>query len=170
MNCTVNTAIITLLTRKSVFLVNVPEQLSQTRFILYPRQSILLTRWLTGLYALTIVAVSVMSLAMAGKLLLFILLWLNFCYTLSQRVQLPVRYVLCYQEDSGWQLGGDHDGFESIVLTGATLSTSFLVILHFARENGEQDRLLIVKDMMPLEKFSRLRALLKISPLNASIG
>lgn len=104
------------------------------------------------------------TLPVVLRVLAFAAVVCSFMQSFEQHCNSARVIELRYSDSRGWALG---DGIKRlpISLLASTISTSWIVVLHYRPPQQSKQTLLILRDAVTTEEYRQLRVALRIAPI-----
>ncbi len=129
------------------------------------RSSIIQIYFIYIIHALAVFSCLVAVVPMVIKIVLPVGVLLHLMFTLHQKAKLTGS-KLQYSSSQAWQLSMVGNNFDPIEILSSTVITPLAIFLHFKKQSGKKQSMLIFKDAISSEAFRKLTVELRVNSLN----
>ena len=99
------------------------------------------------------------------KIVLPVGILVHLMFTLHQKAKLTGS-KLQYSSSQAWLLSMVGNNFDPIEILSSTVTTPLAIFLHFKKQSGKKQSMLIFKDAISSEAFRKLTVELRVNSLN----
>lgn len=113
------------------------------------------------MHGLAVIATAANTLPLLIKTIIFSTIVIHLCFYLHQIKHLKHHHIH-FSDADGWSIGLNENPSQAVTLIGSSLSTRWLILLHFKTEKHPSQSLLIGRDSLSTHDYQRLRLMLKL--------
>lgn len=117
---------------------------------------------LIGIHGLAILATLANTLPWAIKIILLVLIIGYLVAYLYHCKHSKYRDSIYFSEAEGWSTGFNKNQIQPVKLLGSSLSTRWIIVLHFKMVDTSTRSLLIYRDSLSAKQYHHLRLMLKL--------
>jgi len=117
------------------------------------------------IHALAVYSCLIAVVPMVMKMVLPVGVLLHLMLILHQKAKLT-GLKLQYSPSQAWQLAIVGNNFDPIKILSSTVTTPLAIFLHFKKQSGKKQSMLIFKDAISSEAFRKLTVELRVNNLN----